>query len=71
MSLPKFTAEVSLNNRAWQYRNLGVGTGQAGSQAVIPQAWGCVCRCVTIPLLGRRCARCCIWPPGCSIRTSC
>ena len=71
MAIPQFTAEVSLYNKGEPYRNAVVGTGHVSGQTVIPQALGCVCRCVNIPLLGKRCAKCCVWPPGCKITSSC
>jgi len=46
--------------------------GQYGEEkAVVPQQVGCVCKCIKIPFLGKRCARCCLFPPGCKVVSSC
>ena len=81
MSLPGFTAEASLQElslegispemRQHHHYVTSYGTEGLAGLAVIPQQFGCICRCFTIPFLGRRCYRCCLFPPGCRRVSSC
>jgi hypothetical protein len=70
MAIPGFAAETSLYRTSEHYKMEGAVEALAGL-AVIPQQFGCICRCFTLPFIGRRCYRCCIWPPGCRRVTSC
>ena len=70
-NVPQMNAAKTLYPTSERYTGVASRADGAGGQTVIPQAIGCVCRCIRIPFLGRRCFKCCAFPPGCRVTSSC
>lgn len=68
-NMPGFNAQASLYRTSERYTGATSQANGIGGQAVVPQQFGCRCvsPCIRIPFLGRRCVRCCIFPPGCRV----
>ena len=64
--MPGFTAEASLYSVQKPYHNADSGMEGAGSESVIPQAFGCRNIGPCIPFIRKR-LRCCAFPPSCKM----